>query len=60
MEKAKRVFFVYNDCSPDRKEHRVELTKELMSEWGYKDINHMKRNMMGWIGLNKHFEVEEQ
>ena len=47
------TYFVYT--SPTGEEHRIKVEK-FMQEYGYSDIVHCKRNLMGWIGINKHFE----
>ena len=48
-----KTYFVYTSATG--KEHRIDVEK-FMREYGYSDIAHCKRNLMGWIGTNKHFE----
>lgn len=48
-----RTIFVYTSMSGE--EHRIDV-HEFMKEHGYTDIVQCKRNLMGWIGINKHFE----
>lgn len=48
-----KTYFVYTSMSGE--EHRVDV-EEFMKENGYTNIGHCKRNLMMWIGINKHFE----
>ena len=48
-----KTYFVYTSMSGE--EHRIDV-EEFMKENGYTDIGHCKRNLMMWIGINKHFE----
>lgn len=48
-----KTYFVYTSMSGE--EHRIDV-EEFMKENGYTDIGHCKRNLMMWIGNNKHFE----
>lgn len=48
-----KTYFVYTSMSGY--EHRIDV-EEFMKEYGYTDIVHCKRNLMMWIGINKHFE----
>lgn len=45
--------FVYTSMSGE--EHRIDVN-EFMKKHGYTDVSHCKRNLMMWIGINKHFE----
>lgn len=51
-----KTYFVYTSASGV--EHRIDV-EEFMRKHGYTDIVHCKRNLMGWIGINKHFEEHE-
>jgi len=50
-----KTYFIYTSASGE--EHRIDVEK-FMQEYAYNDIVHCKRNLMGWIGTNKHFEYE--
>lgn len=48
-----KTYFVYTSMSGE--EHRIDV-EEFMKDNGYTDIVRCKRNLMMWIGINKHFE----
>ena len=48
-----KTYFVYTSMNGE--EHRIDV-QEFMKEYGYTDIGHCNRSLMGWIGINKHFE----
>lgn len=47
-----KTYFCYTSASGE--EHCVDV-EEFAREHGYNDIAHCKRNMMGWVGINKRF-----
>ena len=51
-----KTYFVYTSMSG--KEYRINV-EEYMKTYGYSDMVHCKRNLMGYIGKNKHFETKE-
>lgn len=48
-----KTYFVYTSMSGE--EHRIDVEK-FAKKHGYSDIGHCKRNLMMWVGTNKHFE----
>ena len=48
-----KTYFCYTSMSGE--DHCIDV-EAFMKEHGYNDIEHCKRNFMGWIGTNKHFE----
>ena len=50
-----KTYFVYTSMSGE--DHRIDVQK-FMKEYSYTDIVHCKHDLMGWIGINKHFEYK--